>query len=156
MGSDYSTPQICRCSASGDLPYEVHDAARNGYLTKVSNYLKTNDNVNAMYSGKTMLHTACENGRFNVVEKLLSHRNICMNLRTKNKNVDTALILASRNGHLDCVKALLPAKTQCPLDIESKNSYGNKALDDALVYKREEVVFLLMATTKKFSTSSCN
>nr|XP_045601579.1 protein VAPYRIN-like isoform X2 [Procambarus clarkii] len=145
MGSNQSSAQICICQPSGDLPYEVYAAAMNGHLKPVSRYLNQGGKVNAMYKGWTLLHTACYHGRDRVVVELLRHWDICVNLRTCDKNMDTALIMAARMGHLDCIEALFSASTKCPLDKDGKNSYGQTARDDACVHNKQDVIFYLLA-----------
>ncbi|XP_042217856.1 protein VAPYRIN-like isoform X2 [Homarus americanus] len=125
--------------------YTVHEAAMNGWMKPVKEYLKHGD-VNAMYNGWTLLHTACCHGRDKVVKELVNNPHICVNLH---RSTETALMMASMKGHKDCIDILMRTQFKCKLDTDAKNSSGNTALDLAFLYKRKDVAFLLMSVKMK-------
>ncbi|KAJ1475668.1 ankyrin repeat-containing domain protein, partial [Baffinella frigidus] len=58
-------------------------------------------------------------------------------INSVNEDGFTALMLASRNGHLEAVEALLEVPK---IDTNKKNSYGSNAMHYAAMYAHREVV----------------
>ena len=78
-----------------------------GNLNVVRDLLLAGANVNAQRDtdGATALLAASGNGHVEIVNLLLQHDNVDVNIQRKNGG--TALVMASRGGHLDVVCALL-------------------------------------------------
>ena len=76
-------------------------------------------------AGQTALHNASEVGHSRVVSLFLEEPDAQVDVTDAKGN--TALLLASANGHLSCIKVLLNAGA----DVNHRNSLGFSALDMA-------------------------
>ena len=121
------------------------------YLAARANHIQVIDTllrfpqieVNADVNGENALLIATEYGFTNVVELLLSHQQIDINL-TKRGNQGSALFLASKMGYVSIVKMLL---FQPQIDVNLK--YGGKsALSVASEEGWMDVVILLLQCPK--------
>ena len=82
-------------------------AARNDDTQKVERFVERGMDVNTADSnGTTLLMYAARNGNVELLEYLLKTR---PNLLIKNRFDETAIMLATIQGHLDCVKILAKA-----------------------------------------------
>lgn len=86
-------------------------AANDGHLNVVEFLVEHGANVNAaatglIYAGFTALIYASEKGYVNMVKYLIKHG---ANINAKNKNGDTALSIAEKNGHTEVARILREA-----------------------------------------------
>lgn len=86
-------------------------AANGGHLNVVEFLVEHGANVNAaatghICAGSTALIYASEKGHVNVVKYLIKHG---ANINAKNKNGDTALSIAEKNGHTEVARILREA-----------------------------------------------
>lgn len=100
---------------------------------------------------KTPIMVACESGAANIVEKLLEKS---VNLETKdNINKNTALMLACKNGHLNCVRLLYKAGA----DLNNIGENGYNCLLLAVESENCDLVeYLLPKVDPDFKTSVTN
>ncbi len=63
------------------------------------------------FHGRNLVHVAAANGRYETLEELLSvgHRSAAHCLNVRDTHGDTPVIMASRGGHLECLRILLMA-----------------------------------------------
>ena len=86
----------------------------------------------------TALMMAVLNRKMNIVEALLEHPRMDVNM--KNKQGNTALHLACDSGHIQCVKLLL----QKNIDVNKENKFGDIALPIAVRRDFLDIVKLLL------------
>ena len=92
-------------------------------------------------TGDTALHIACSRGNVHLAIKLLS---LNANINCQNLNGTTALMKASKNGHIETVRYLLGTKDRSA-DIDRTNNNGDTALLMSLRYNFENVAMELIA-----------
>ena len=100
--------------------------------------------VNVIVNGGNALGIAALRGHTKIVWLLLSHRDIDANQIDK-RNRKTALHLASENGHLEIVRALLLSPQIFVNEVEF---YGKSALQEASLGGYTRVVKLLLRCPK--------
>ncbi|KAK7080475.1 hypothetical protein SK128_005728 [Halocaridina rubra] len=88
--------------------------------------------------GETLLHAACTGGQHSLVKSLLEFNDIHLN--TKLSGGVTPLMLAARNGHLECVRQVLATNVQCKLDTAACNIDSETALSLAAKNNHWDVV----------------
>jgi ankyrin repeat protein len=88
---------------------------------------------------KTLLMHACEQGRYDLVQRLLEHPKI-KNINIVDKTRRTALMYASKGGSIEAVKYFLNKYD----NINKVNDYNETALSTACYYKQLDVVKLLL------------
>ncbi|KAF2635293.1 hypothetical protein P280DRAFT_435040 [Massarina eburnea CBS 473.64] len=69
-------------------------------------------------NGMTALHLACERGRKDIVAKLLVLGQLRLGAKSENPCLETPLMLAIKNSHVDVVKVLLISRTYYDYHIE--------------------------------------
>jgi ankyrin repeat protein len=89
-------------------------------------YDAINPNQKAAYSDRSPLYNAARKGNLRVVEMLLAHPRLDVNINDRMGN--TPLHSAARAGHEDVIKCLLVHKD---VDVQSKNLSGRTPLDEA-------------------------
>ena len=119
----------------------LREAAERGDTDSIDSLLREQMGILDATCGRTAwtaLHAAADRGRLESLRHLLGMR-ADPNLRTASGA--TALSLASRSGHLDCVQALLQVGAE-PTEATGKNA--TTALHGAMRLDRTEVVRTLM------------
>lgn len=91
------------------------------------------------YNGESPIHVASRRGNINAVEDLIQ-ANASVNM--KDFTGHTALMLASLNDHVDCVRLLL---RRSDINIDQRDDYGHTALYYAARICDPEVVAALLA-----------
>ncbi|XP_068230832.1 cortactin-binding protein 2-like isoform X2 [Palaemon carinicauda] len=105
------------------------EAAENGNTEIIQVYLDSGADVNnKSEDGETMLSRACASGQTVVLDTLLAHPDIHLNLMLDNWN---PIGRAAQNGHLDCIRMLLQAETGCHLVLK----YGWRGIVKVLKLK---------------------
>jgi ankyrin repeat protein len=143
---------------------DLIEAATKGDLPTVKRLIAWGADVNARnIRRETALMFASRNGSKKIVQLLIAkeadvnarsfwpddqvggmqgHRTgqICMAMR-KNYDWETALMMASKNGHKNIVELLLA----CGADVNAKTGFGETALFAATLTNQKEIVKLLLA-----------
>ena len=85
----------------------IHKSTFDGNLSGVEMFLKKNEGSVDMFDirGLAAIHIACERGHNHILDYLLS-RDADVNLKSTTDQT-TPLMIASREGHLTCVRTLL-------------------------------------------------
>ncbi|XP_071541768.1 uncharacterized protein [Panulirus ornatus] len=144
----------CNCPpSSSHLPEKQRIAALNSQLEEVINWLNTKGwifgifgkgDVNAATAhGETLLGVACARGHTTLVEEFLRWEELHLNIKTDDGM--TPLMMATKNGHVDCVHLLLDANhPKCKLDLTVRNNDGETALTIAAKYRQWDTMKLIM------------
>jgi hypothetical protein len=88
--------------------------------------------------GETQLHHCAENGLATSVKRLLSIRNI--NVNVKDVNGMTPLHWAVETGHIEIIRLLL----QNGADVKAKSNYGDTPLHWAAIFGNVDILHLLV------------
>jgi ankyrin repeat protein len=117
---------------------EIHDAARNGFLSTVQELIKKDPDLVSSKdeSGATPLLVAAAKGHKDVVQLLLANK---ADVDAKANNSRTPLHMAAANGHKDVVELLLANFA----DVSAKDSEGMSPVDLATKGGHEDIVELL-------------
>ncbi|CAG8575033.1 13340_t:CDS:2, partial [Racocetra fulgida] len=143
----------------------LHWAAEYGHTTVVEILIKYKAEINCIdANGKTALHAAAENGHTTVIEILIKYKTEA-NFADKNSktalllaaakvnavdiNGKTALYLATENGHLNVVKALI---NKTDVNITDKNNLTVLHIAAKMGY--EEIVKILVETAQINATDN--
>jgi cytohesin len=156
----------------------IHDAAKEGNIEVVKQYLAAGTDVNATgEDGWSALHCAARHSHKEIVELLIDNGT---DVNAKNRSGRTPLLYAVYEGHKEIIELLiangadLEAKlgSKTPLfyvaeaghkevvelliaqgaDVNAKDSYGGTSLYYAAEYGRKEVVELLIANDADVNT----
>uniref|UniRef100_A0A914YGC1 Osteoclast-stimulating factor 1 n=1 Tax=Panagrolaimus superbus TaxID=310955 RepID=A0A914YGC1_9BILA len=126
------------------IEHPLHQAAKQGNLELVNEYLSNNISVNSLdRSGSTALFWATYGGHLDVVKVLLATPHI--STVSQNKMGDTVLHAAARKGQLSCLQALIESGTVNSI-IHSRNNDGKTAY---AVSSTPEVEALLQVTMRE-------
>lgn len=133
--------QSCKCTPRnpGNLPKKIYNAAEEGKISEITEWLKTPsvDVNSASLLNRTVLHFACLEDQPKVIEVMMM-KNVCLN--TKDNAGETPLIIASKKGHKSCVELLLKSKSSsrggCIVDVDVLTKYSEKT---ALNLAQEEL-----------------
>jgi ankyrin repeat protein len=133
LALEWSSPAFCG---------EIHDAARDGDLEKVTALLK--DNPDLVFRkednyGLTPLHTAAIQGHKDVAELLLANK---AEVDARDNKGETPLHTAALMGHRDVVEVLLASKAE----VDARDNNGYTALHWAAVKGHRDVAELLLAS----------
>ena len=120
----------------------LHELVKQGDVAKVAHFVdKIGWSINTRNEdGNTLLHVACYNNHFAIVELLTKHEE-CY-IETRNHNRRSALHIAAQHGHLQIVKHLVESK-QC--DTNMKDIYLDTPLHLACLNGHLNVVAYLSA-----------
>ncbi len=130
-----------RANAQGD---DLFHAAEKGNLPRVKALLAAGADVNAKMKAKPNPRTGpVLSGEFRKPNEALN--------TSRYRDGATALILASANGHLEVVRALLEAKA----DVKARNAYSLSALELASWQGHAEVVRALLAAKADLNSEPC-
>ncbi|XP_068229224.1 uncharacterized protein [Palaemon carinicauda] len=143
----------CKCPSSESvLPGEQRLAAYQGDHQAVHKWLCGRRWFNIWFRrrdvnartiiGETLLSVACTGGHHALVGGLLVFEDIHLN--TKTDNGLTPLMIASKNGHFQCVRLLLSAKLKCQLDVSDKNTDGRTALSLAAKNQHWDIALAIL------------
>lgn len=96
-------------------------------INELKTTIKSCGNINAPIdeSSHTMLHMACKTNRIDLVEYLLSSPDLHLNLA--DGDGWTPLMWAAIKGFTDCVRLLVNTKTQCAINLRTKDRSGFSA-----------------------------
>jgi hypothetical protein len=137
---------------------EFYDCCRFGDLLGVTRFLERGENgeqpqdavnldvnsCNTMFFGYTAFHAACENGHLAIVQMLMNHAEVNIDVKVP-KKLWTPLFLACWVGQTEVVDELLLQRTKM-VDVNSPSVDGYTPLTIALVSGRSEVVRHLLAS----------
>ena len=100
----------------------LHELVKQGDVARVTHFVdKIGCSINTMdEAGNTLLHVACYNNHFAIVELLTNHH-ACY-IETRDLNGRSALHIAAYQGHLRIVKYLVERKG-CDLNLTDGNNY---------------------------------
>ena len=106
----------------------LHEAAKVGSVacTRVllgARYNGTDLNCANRPGGSTPLMLACDGGHSKVVQELLDKG---ADTEAEDRRAVTAMVIATRTGHLSCVRAIIAVRPQC---LTKKNSIGENILE---------------------------
>ena len=90
--------------------------------------------------GKTALHLASQNDGLEEIVRKLNQQNKVLDVNIMDNDGETALIVASKKGHLDVVRALLDHDD---VDVNVQNKDGDEGLDVARNSNNYDVAHLL-------------
>jgi ankyrin repeat protein len=119
---------------------QIHDAARDGDVSKVQSLLKNNPDLafSKDEDSNTPLHLAAQNGHSEIAELLLAHR---ADVNAGNKDGLTPLHYAAMNGKRDVVELLLAHGA----DVNGRMLNGLTPLHQAAFGGYQDVVEILLA-----------
>ena len=143
------THATCKPNTKNVFGYTpLHLACRNGHIECVDLIIKTSTvdiHTSRTKSYQTALHLACEHGRKNVTEYLLTRAKCNPNIQDFCRN--TPLHVASRNGHPDCVKLIVEQST-VRVDPDLMNESKETALFIACEKGHKDIVEYLLTHAK--------
>ncbi|XP_059663150.1 protein ACCELERATED CELL DEATH 6-like isoform X2 [Cornus florida] len=113
-----------------DGSYPIHRASMGGYVKIIEEFIRRCPDSRELLDrkGKNILHVAAESGKSNVVRYILETSELTMLINERDKNGDTPLHLATRNGHARVVSIMTWDKR---VNLELVNAQGLTALDVA-------------------------
>ncbi|MFT6071995.1 MAG: ankyrin repeat protein [Alphaproteobacteria bacterium] len=128
------------------IEWSIRQYAANGNTQEIQQTLKQLPEKNQRIcinskdlNGDTALILAVDNGHIQVIEALLTHKNI--NINAQNSDSDTALMLAAYKGNKEIVEALLKYED---IGVHLKDESGQNALMIALNEDRIPIVMALL------------
>ena len=128
----------------------VHHAAETGQIEafKTAFNLEEDKNLKNEF-GETPIHIACKNGRFKIVQLILTNTDIKINVNAKDETSfgHTALDLACIRGHLDVIKILMENAALLRIDLNAKNNFGMPAFLWAFHHADVVKIFMENAAT---------
>jgi len=118
---------------------EIFHLIRDGNTLAVKNWLNTNENDFNQCDdhGFSLLHWACWDGRYSIVE-LLVNRGVKLN--ATNKCEDTPLHCAAQNNHIECACLLIKHKA----NVNAFNLHGNTPLHYACHFGYADLCYELI------------
>ncbi|XP_071544010.1 uncharacterized protein [Panulirus ornatus] len=136
-------PCCCPQPSWGELSAEDYITVVEGRMETMHAWLDSGGDINSvMRLGYTFLHAACAGGQVDVVDELLKHDDLHLNI--KNQWGRTPLMVACRRGKEACVEKLIFAKHKCKIDLTVKDDKGHTALALAAQEKHWEILRLLV------------
>ena len=135
----------CKC-----LYLPLHQAASNGDVKLMELILNTSLDLNAKTSsGHTALHLACQYGKTEIVQLLItSPKDFSIDLNARNNNRCSALHLACKNSRTEIVELLIKSSKHFSIDFNARNNKGWTALHFACQNSNTEIVELLIKSSK--------
>lgn len=121
------------------------EALENGDMDAMKALIVGWTNIDERFFGYTVLMEFTTLNYFQMIPFLVEH-GADMHATTSSTK-DTALHLSARNGHVDCIHALM----KCGANLELENEYGMTPLDRAIVNGEEEVFRVLLDYGAKVS-----
>ncbi|CAL4152929.1 unnamed protein product [Meganyctiphanes norvegica] len=110
------------------------------YLKYLKEWLSKGSRVNARdWAGMTLLHVASKFGNTKLLELLLEHPEVHLNIEEINTGY-TPMMLASKMGHCSAVKILIEHKGKCPVNVHTLN----KVLISASHHQQWDIVHKIL------------